>query len=131
MTRYLYRAVLGLHPPGFRRAFADEMLWIFDQATPQGSPGGIILDGFVSLLRQWVRCGTWKVLAGVFGAAVEFVLAALFVASSAPVKCPRPRLPKDFSYFDLEFSRGFALVIVFLILSTTGLCVLSRRFIRS
>jgi len=132
MNRYLYRALLSLHPPDFRREFADEMLWIFDQAAPQGGPGGLILDGFISLLRQWViRSGTWKVLAGVFGATVQLVIGALIVVPSGPVKSPRLPLPKDLSYYDLEFSRGLALLFVVLMLSTTVLCVLSRRLIRS
>jgi len=33
MLRPLYRCLLRLHPPGFRKRFAEEMLSIFDQAT--------------------------------------------------------------------------------------------------
>ena len=33
MTRALYRCLVWMHPPVFRREFAGEMLWIYDQAA--------------------------------------------------------------------------------------------------
>ena len=33
MLRSLYRRLLCLHPPAFRQRFAEEMLWIFDEAA--------------------------------------------------------------------------------------------------
>jgi hypothetical protein len=55
---------LGAHPPAFRKQFATEMLWIFDESTAGGARRTILFDGFVSLLRQWLlRSGAWKLLA--------------------------------------------------------------------
>lgn len=53
MLRPLYRCVLRLHPSGFRRRFADEMLSIFDHRA--GKPGALrlLVDGLASLARQW------------------------------------------------------------------------------
>jgi len=101
MTRTFYRWLLRLHPPVFRRQFAGEMLWIFDEAS--GTEGGrsLLLDGLVSLARQWLlRSGSWKVAAALIlalvqvsagGLALEFVRRHSFVhiATTTPV----PRMP--------------------------------------
>lgn len=61
MLRFAYNWILRLHPRRFRRCFADEMLWIFDQS--QGIPGTVKLlqDGFFSLARQWtLRSEYWE-----------------------------------------------------------------------
>jgi hypothetical protein len=73
MTRALYTSLLRLHPPAFRRRFANEMLWIFDEARL--SEGALILlfDLLISVMRQWlVRSGVWK-------AALALALGALQV----------------------------------------------------
>jgi hypothetical protein len=31
LLRFLYQCLLQLHPPAFRRRFAPEMLWIYDE----------------------------------------------------------------------------------------------------
>lgn len=49
MLRRVYRSVLRLHPPGFRRRFGDEMLSIFDQIPGRFAALRLLLDGFVSL----------------------------------------------------------------------------------
>ena len=51
MTRALYRWLLWLHPPAFRREFAGEMLWIFEEASAEGV-APLFADGLLSLLRQ-------------------------------------------------------------------------------
>ena len=51
MIRFLYVCLLRLHPRHFRQRFADEVLWIFDQATE--SRGRLMTDAVVSLWRQW------------------------------------------------------------------------------
>lgn len=62
MTRTLYRALLWLHPAAFRQEFADEMLWIFDQATANEGAAGLFFDGLISLSRQWLlRSNAWKI----------------------------------------------------------------------
>ena len=60
MLRSLYRWLLYLHPPAFRQRFAEEMLWIFDEAAATHGALGLFADGLVSLLRQWiVRPESW------------------------------------------------------------------------
>ncbi len=53
MLRSLYRCVLHLHPPGFRKRFADEMLSIFDASTGKPAAARLLADGLMSLMRQW------------------------------------------------------------------------------
>jgi hypothetical protein len=53
MLRPLYRCLLRLHPPGFRRRFGDEMLSIFDQAAGKAAAFKLLADGLLSLARQW------------------------------------------------------------------------------
>src|SRR5437879_829331 len=53
MLRLLYRWLLCLHPPAFRRRYAEEMMWIFDEAAAQGV-ASLFADALVSLTRQWV-----------------------------------------------------------------------------
>ena len=66
MTRALYRGLLRLHPAAFRRAFAGEMLWIFDEAVADRGPRPLLADAFRSLARQWLlRSALWKIAAAV------------------------------------------------------------------
>ena len=53
MLRPLYRCVLGLHPSGFRRRFADEMISIFDHSVGKPAALRLLVDGLGSLARQW------------------------------------------------------------------------------
>jgi hypothetical protein len=53
MLRFLYRCVLRAHPAYFRQRFADEMLSIYDQAEGKLSAAKLLVDGVISLLRQW------------------------------------------------------------------------------
>ena len=54
MLRSLYRCVLHLHPPGFRKRFAAEMLSIFDHTAGKSAAVRLLADGLVSLVRQWI-----------------------------------------------------------------------------
>jgi hypothetical protein len=77
MMRSLYRLLIHLHPPGFRRRFEDEMLLIFDETVASGQSTALLLcDALVSLFRRWVlrragpstgshslQPGTWWLLA--------------------------------------------------------------------
>jgi hypothetical protein len=45
--------VLRLHPPGFRKRFADEMLSIFDASAGKPAAVKLLADGLMSLMRQW------------------------------------------------------------------------------
>src|SRR5947199_4942606 len=78
MLRALYRCLLLLHPPAFRRRFGAEMLSIFDDAAESDGAGSLLLDGFFSVARQWVlRTGAWKVAAAVAGACVQVLAGGL------------------------------------------------------
>lgn len=73
MRRFLYRALIALHPPRFRERFGDEMLCVFDEAGGDRTVG-LFADGVLSLLRQWLlRSNLWKMAAG---AAISALLLA-------------------------------------------------------
>ncbi|HTS31422.1 MAG TPA: hypothetical protein VMH81_36370 [Bryobacteraceae bacterium] len=77
MTRTLYRGLLWLHPPSFRREFSGEMLWIFEETSPDGV-APLFADGVISLLRQWLlRSGPWKLAAALIGGLLEIVAGGL------------------------------------------------------
>jgi len=62
MLRRIYRCVLRLHPPGFRRRFGDEILSIFDHTKGKLPAFQLLMDSVLSLIRQWVlRPGFWNV----------------------------------------------------------------------
>jgi hypothetical protein len=87
MTRVLYRLLIGLHPPNFRRQFAGEMLWIFDETRERGVTL-LLLDGTVSLARQWlIRQGAWKIGVAVLCAGLHMIL-ILGSLSSVARCCP-------------------------------------------
>ena len=61
MIRRVYHCLLWLHPAAFRRQFAEEMLWIFDEAADGWGSASLFADAGVSLLRQWLlRSGLWR-----------------------------------------------------------------------
>ena len=118
MTRILYRSLLWLHPPAFRRQFAGEMLWIFDEAEAAEGAARLLLDGLGSLLRQWViRCGAWKVFAGMLGALLQILVLASLSHTRFDGAHSLP-LPRTLNYYDLEFSRALALLIILLVCGT-------------
>ena len=128
MTRTLYRTLLWLHPPAFRREFAGEMLWIFDESTVSGGPARLLLDGLASLARQWmIRCGAWKVFAGTLGALAQILAPASLSHTRFP---PSRALPQNLDYYDLEFSRALALLVILLVCGIgfrAGLSLSRRR----
>jgi hypothetical protein len=72
MSRHLYQVLLWLHPPAFRRQFAEEMLGILDEAVAVEGAAALLFDALLSLPRQWfLRSGLWKVAAAGFGAAMQ------------------------------------------------------------
>ena len=78
MTRILYRCLLLMHPPAFRRRFAAEMLSIFDETAPCKDAFLLILDGVVSIARQWIlRSGSWKPALAIVGACVQLTAGGL------------------------------------------------------
>jgi len=70
VLRLVYIWILRLHPQRFRRRFAKEMLYVFDQArqhdTAEALTSAKLLgDGLLSLMRQWaLRSEFWKDRAG-------------------------------------------------------------------
>jgi hypothetical protein len=64
MRRGLYRCLIWMHPAVFRQRYAEEMLWIFDEAIGQGVLP-LFVDGVISVFRQWLlRSNIWKMAAG-------------------------------------------------------------------
>ena len=64
MRRFLYCALIALHPPRFRERFGDEMMCVFDEAGRKGTVR-LFADGVLSLLRQWLlRSNLWKMATG-------------------------------------------------------------------
>jgi len=54
MLRPLYRSMLRLHPPAFRKRFEDEILSIFDAAATSSDRIRLLIDAVFSLARQWM-----------------------------------------------------------------------------
>ena len=81
--RFLYALLINLHPPAFRVRFAQEMLWIFEEAENAWGTGSLLRDAMVSLLRQWlIRSELWKwILAGLAGAVPLTIAFASFLHS--------------------------------------------------
>ncbi len=83
MMRTIYCCLLLLHPPAFRRQFAGEMLWIFDESAGTAGAAPLMADGLASLARQWlVRYGTWKVAAAALGGLLYMLLGTYCITSS-------------------------------------------------
>jgi hypothetical protein len=88
MIRALYRCLLLAHPPRFRRAFADDMLWLYDETVPAGMVP-LLLDGIASVLRQWMlRSGSWKVVAALLGALFQVGLGGVLWVSMGTLRIP-------------------------------------------
>jgi hypothetical protein len=87
--RFLYALLIGLHPPSFRKRFAQEMLWIFEEAANSWGACALLRDAILSLLRQWlIRSELWKwLVAGIAG----FVL--LLTAFGSFLPWDRPMHP--------------------------------------
>jgi hypothetical protein len=74
VIRILYLSLLRLHPPSFRERFAEEMLWIFDEAATLGERTFLLGDGFRSVFRQWiVRSGMWKYAVALLVAVIQAI----------------------------------------------------------
>ena len=85
MMREIYRCVLLLHPPAFRRQFAGEMLWIFDETAAGTGAAPLLADGIASLARQWLlRSGWWKVAIALALAMAQISLGGLAMSRLGP-----------------------------------------------
>jgi hypothetical protein len=79
MTRILYRAMLLLHPSGFRRRFAGELLCVFDEAAAESAASltrtthslcafGFCLSIAWSVARHWFRQPVlWRTAGAIVG----------------------------------------------------------------
>jgi hypothetical protein len=87
--RFLYALLISLHPPSFRKRFAQEMLWIFDEAANSWGAGSLLRDAILSLLRQWlIRSELWKwLVAGIAG------VLSLMIAFGSFLPWDRPMHP--------------------------------------
>jgi hypothetical protein len=105
MLRPLYCCVLRLHPPGFRQRFAEEMLSIFDQAGGKAAAFRLLLDGLLSLARQWI-------------------LRPEFWHPFSPASAPQPAPDGIPSFYTLDpFRPRIPAVIPALVLSTAVFCL--------
>src|SRR5258708_34705131 len=92
MMRTLYKYLVGMHPPAFRRQFAAEMLCIFDEAAESSGVQWLCFDCLISLARQWVlRSGSWKPAVGVIGAFLQIVAGGGFFVLPLPPPRGAPR----------------------------------------
>jgi hypothetical protein len=74
--RFLYAVLISLHPPSFRKRFAQEMLWIFEEAANSWGAASLLRDAILSLLRQWlIRSELWKWLAAGIAGVVPLIIA--------------------------------------------------------
>jgi hypothetical protein len=81
----LYRALLRLHPAGFRRRFAGEMLCVFDEAAAESAASltrtthSLCAFGFCcsiawSLARHWFRHpGLWRMAGAIVGGGLSLL----------------------------------------------------------
>jgi hypothetical protein len=75
MIGLLYRLVLWLHPPAFRREFGGEMIWIFEETRGAAAVAMLFSDALISLARQWLlRSGAWKLLAAAVGGLAQVTI---------------------------------------------------------
>jgi hypothetical protein len=74
MATRLYRWLVRLHPSTFRERFGAEMLCLYDEADCGERPR-LVVDGVVSLARQWVvRSRYWIVGVAVIGAFLQLAV---------------------------------------------------------
>jgi len=111
MTRALYRWLVALHPPAFSAKFADEMLWIFDEASESQSDLWLILDALRSVLRQWLfRPVSWGIVAGATAGLIEACLLLTPAYHRTPPHQPPAALAAQFNgqwQGDLEWPGPF------------------------
>ncbi len=89
MSRRLYGCLVRMHPPAFRREFAAEMLWIYDQAVTERGSAALVWDAFLSLARQWLlRCGCWKIFVAVAGGLCQVSFAVALMTGIGRFRAP-------------------------------------------
>jgi len=85
---FLYRLLLRLHPSEFRERFAPEMTLNLEETEPKERSPQLLIDCFVSLLRQWLlRTAWWKLAAAAIFAYLQFF--AIGLVWHMPLRFPR------------------------------------------
>jgi acetyl esterase/lipase len=119
MIRFLYRALIWLHPRAFRERFGDQMLCVFDEAADSGT-APFFSDALVSLARQWlIRSGAWRVATGAgltAGLIVSFAHAennGLKLAAARGAAEARRVSPLDKAVFNREAAQAVAMLARF------------------
>jgi len=125
MTRFLYRLLLYLHPPAFRRQFSGEMLWIFDESRAHHVALPLFADALASLARQWLlRTAVWIPIAACAGALVPLAAGVSIGNAMTHQFHPVPRTS------EIEFLELSAITAVIAISCTLTLCVVWFRVSR-
>lgn len=122
MRRATYRFLLALHPTGFRRQFAGEMLWVFDRAEQDRVSSGFCFDLARTLVRHWFR---ERMVLTVGGAILGGVLMILWMSATAP------RIRAKWSAIELDdllvLALGSLLAISLTLITTVALFHSMRR----
>lgn len=87
MGRLLYTILLGLHPRSFRERFGEEMTNIFDEEGRKVPVMALLLDGLVSLFRQWaLRPRRQEALFSAVGPAQAYNIPMFHTFESRPIR---------------------------------------------
>jgi hypothetical protein len=130
-VRALYQCLLLLHPPAFRRRFAAEMLFIFDEAAQSTGGPALIFDGVVSLARQWLlRSASWKLAVAILGACIEITAGGLIWLAPAHLQSSAraPAMDVDGMETLMTLIIGSVMAIVVMVAAAS---LWTRSFIRS
>jgi uncharacterized protein (TIGR03435 family) len=110
-SRRVYRVIVRLHPAEFRGEFGREMWLDFDDALASRGFASLLVDGMVSLGRQWAGC-----IAGSGDEAGESVARHSLLAGQYGMICDEPMNAK-------ELGRGLVASVTLL-----AVCGLGMRF---
>ncbi len=128
MTRALYVCLLFLHPPVFRRRFADEMLWIFDEAVPEQGAITLLADGIVSLARQWTtNPSLWRLVAMSLGNVLPFLFFGFLPRTQHPHKLDGISVLASPDFFFIAALTPLIAITLTLVLSVSSFRSLQRR----
>ncbi len=87
MGRLLYTILLRLHPRSFRERFGEEMTNIFDEEGRKVAVMALLLDGLVSLFRQWaLRPRRQEALFSAVGPAQAYNIPMFHTFESRPIR---------------------------------------------
>ena len=123
--RVLYQCLLRMHPPAFRRRFAVEMLYIYDEASAASGALPLLSDALFSLTRQWLlRSGVWKTAVILAGATLQVIAGGLIWRVAGPN-------PRSFHGDTAAMTTLFQLIVCLtgaIVLMVTAASLWVRRF---